>query len=150
MTDTVTDLARRLAVGRKSDGRSVYDEAAKAELVQLCRQPGASVSLLARQCGINANQVWRWMREDAQRRQAGTANVACASASSAAVKSPFIELPLVISSPPATAPAVAATLHLQAQLPDGVRLDLPLLDPQHLADVVAALGRIRCSASTRT
>ncbi|MDM0028324.1 transposase [Variovorax saccharolyticus] len=41
----------------------MYDEAAKSELVALCRQPGASVSRLARECGVNANQVGRWLRE---------------------------------------------------------------------------------------
>ena len=63
MTDDLEDLKRRLVVGHKSDGRSVYDEAAKSELVALCRQPGASVSRLARECGVNANQVGRWLRE---------------------------------------------------------------------------------------
>ena len=63
MTDDLEDLKRRLVVGHKSDGRSVYDEAAKLELVALCLQPGASVSRLARECGVNANQVSRWLRE---------------------------------------------------------------------------------------
>jgi len=63
MTDDLEDLKSRLVVGHKSDGRSVYDEAAKSELVALCRRPGASVSRLARGCGINANQVGRWLRE---------------------------------------------------------------------------------------
>lgn len=63
VTDDLEDLKRRLVVGHKSDGRSVYDEAAKSELVALCRQPGASVSRLARECGVNANQVSRWLRE---------------------------------------------------------------------------------------
>ncbi len=57
MSDDLEDLKRRLVVGHKSDGRSVYDESAKAELVALCMQPGASVSRLARECGVNANQV---------------------------------------------------------------------------------------------
>ncbi|WP_230681408.1 transposase, partial [Paracidovorax cattleyae] len=67
------DLKRRLVVGHKSDGRSVYDEAAKSELVALCRQPGASGSRLARECGVNANQVSRWLREhgDSGRARAG-------------------------------------------------------------------------------
>jgi len=43
MSDDLEDLKRRLVVGHKSDGRSVYDESAKAELVALCMQPGASV-----------------------------------------------------------------------------------------------------------
>ena len=63
MTDDLEDLKRRLVVGHKRDGRSVYDDAAKSELVALCRQPGASVSRLARECGVNANQVSRWLRE---------------------------------------------------------------------------------------
>ena len=33
MNEDLEDLKRRLVVGRKRDGRSVYDEAAKAELV---------------------------------------------------------------------------------------------------------------------
>jgi transposase len=59
MSGNMEDLARRLVVGRKGDGRSVYDEAAKAELVAACGRPGASVSRLARECGINANQLSR-------------------------------------------------------------------------------------------
>ena len=63
--DDLQDLKRRLVVGHKADGRSQYDEQAKAELVALCMQPGASVSRLARECGVNANQVCRWLREQA-------------------------------------------------------------------------------------
>jgi transposase len=63
MTDDLEDLKRRLVVGDKSDGRSMYDEAAKSQLVARCMQPGASVSRLAREWGVNANQVGRWLRE---------------------------------------------------------------------------------------
>ncbi|MBA3599471.1 MAG: transposase, partial [Methylibium sp.] len=69
MSDDLEDLARRLVIGRKSDGRSVYDDAAKAKLVAACGRPGASVSRLARECGINANQLSRWVREHSERRQ---------------------------------------------------------------------------------
>jgi len=61
------ELARRLVVGRKSDGRAVYDETVKAELVAACGRPGASVSRLAGECGVNANQLSRWLREHSQR-----------------------------------------------------------------------------------
>jgi transposase-like protein len=59
------ELARRLVVGHKSDGRAVYDEAAKAELVAACGQPGMSVSRLARECRVKANQlsVVDWRRQ---------------------------------------------------------------------------------------
>lgn len=59
MTDDLEGLKRRVVVGHKRDGRSVYDEAAKSELVALCLRPGASVSRLARECGVNVNQVGR-------------------------------------------------------------------------------------------
>ena len=54
---------RRLVAGHKRDGRSVYNEAAKSELVALRLQSGALVSRRARECGVNANQVGRWLRE---------------------------------------------------------------------------------------
>jgi len=53
--DAMEELAARLVVSRKRDGRNVYDEQAKAQPVQACRQPGVSLARLARQCGVNAN-----------------------------------------------------------------------------------------------
>ena len=37
----------------------------KAEVVQACRQAGASVAAIALRCGLNSNVVYRWLREDA-------------------------------------------------------------------------------------
>jgi len=70
MSDCMEELARRLVIGHKSDGRSVYDEQAKAELVAECAKPGASVSRLAREAGVNANQLSRWVREHGEKRRA--------------------------------------------------------------------------------
>lgn len=106
MTDELSELRRRLVVGRKSDGRSVYDEGAKAELVALCRQPGASVSRLARECGVNANQVSRWLREherDARARHS-VANVAPTAAAFVPVALPPVSMP-------------APVMDMQARLP---------------------------------
>ncbi|MBC7957490.1 MAG: transposase, partial [Cytophagales bacterium] len=61
--ETILDLARRLVVGRKRDGRSVYDAQAKRELILACRAPGVSMAKLARECGINANQLSAWVRQ---------------------------------------------------------------------------------------
>lgn len=55
MRGDLQDLRHRLVVGHKADGRGVCDEQAKVKLVALCMQPGASVSRLARECGVNAN-----------------------------------------------------------------------------------------------
>ena len=144
MTDDLEDLKRRLVLGHKSDGRSVYDEAAKSELVGLCRQPGASVSRLARECGVNANQVSRWLREHDQggRVRKPVASVAPAPAAFVAVALP----------PPIRAQDcddVVVTMDLQARLPNGVAIDLHGVELRHVGEVIEALGRLRCSASTK-
>jgi transposase len=144
MSEDLEDLKRRLVVGHKSDGRSVYDESAKAELVTLCMQPGASVSRLARECGVNANQVGRWLCESGQGRRRAT-GVRAVSA-----PAPFVAVPVL---PARTALAasddrVAAAMSLQARLPNGVAVDLRGFDPRHVGEVIEALGRLRCSVST--
>jgi transposase len=137
------ELAGRLVVGHKSDGRAVYDEAAKAELVAACARPGASVSRLARECGVNANQLSRWIREHSQRRQR-------AVAVSPAVRDAFVAVPIEAAAPMATDDSpTAARMHLHARLPNGVVFDLRELDAPHAHVVIEALWRIRCSVSTK-
>jgi transposase len=43
--------------------RKRYTDEFKREAVGLTRQPGSSVSQVARDIGVNANQLWRWRRE---------------------------------------------------------------------------------------
>ena len=145
MSDGMEELKRRLVVGRKSDGRSVYDEAAKGELVAACGQPGVSVSRLARECGINANQLSRWVREHSQRRQR-------AVAVSRASREAFVAVAIESSEPMPTATndsAAALRMWLQARLPNGVVVDLRECDLRQAREVIEALGRVRCSASTK-
>lgn len=47
------DLRSRLVVGRKRDGRREYDEAARAELVQMCLRPGVSIARTAMEHDLN-------------------------------------------------------------------------------------------------
>lgn len=145
MSDGMQELARRLVVGHKSDGRSVYDEAAKAELVAACAKPGVSVSKLARECGINANQLSRWIREHGQRRQRA---VAVASPAREA----FVPVPIEAAAPTLTAGDDGPTtvrMSLQARLPNGVMLDLRDVDLRQTGELIELLGRVRCSASTK-
>jgi transposase len=145
MSDGIEGLARRLVVGRKSDGRCVYDEAAKAELVAACGRPGASVSRLARECGINANQLSRWVREHSQRRQ-------LAVAMSPSPREAFVAVAIESSAvmPRATHDSAAAVrMCLQARLPNGVVFDLRECELPQVAEVIGALGRVRCSVSTK-
>ena len=145
MSDDLEDLKRRLVVGHKSDGRSVYDESAKADLVALCMQPDASVSRLARECGVNANQVGRWLRESGQGRRRVRV------VSSAPTPAPFVAVPVLPApaSPEVQVDAVATPMSLQARLPNGVAVDLRDVDPRHVGAVLDALGRLRCSVSTK-
>jgi transposase len=144
MTDDLEDLKRRLVVGHKRDGRSLYDETAKSELLALCMRPGASVSRLARECGINANQVARWLREHGQVRERKV--VAIASPPPA-----FVAVSVQPTAANAASPdeSLAAAISLQARLPNGVALDLRGVDVRHAAAVIEALGRLRCSVSTK-
>ena len=144
MTDEMVELKRRLVVGRKSDGRSRYDEQAKSELVALCAQPGASVSRLAREFGINANQVTRWLREHGHGGRSRTAVARSTPAPSAFVAVPVTQ-PVQAPEPGGT-PAV---LHLQARLPNGVSVDFRGVGAGHVDELIQALGRLRCSVSTK-
>lgn len=147
MSDDLEDLKRRLVVARKRDGRSVYDETAKAELVALCMQPGTSVSRLARECGVNANQVGRWLREHGEVRR----RTAVASATSTPPPSTFVSVP-VLPAPAVPARRVAAgedEIGLQARLPNGVSIDLHGIHARQIVEVIETLGRLRCSASTK-
>jgi len=47
---------------RKRRRNKRWPEALKREIVAATRQPGASVSVVARQYDVNANQVFRWRR----------------------------------------------------------------------------------------
>lgn len=148
MTDDLEDLKRRLVVGHKSDGRSVYDEAAKSELVALCRQPGASVSRLARECGVNANQVGRWLREHGHGRRARKPVAGVVPVPTPAA---FVAVAMPPASPirPASGNDIAAVMDVQARLPNGVAMDLRGVELRNIGEVVQALGRLRCSAWTK-
>ena len=45
--------------------RRKHSKEFRAEVIQACRQSGASVAAIALRSGLNANVVYRWLREDA-------------------------------------------------------------------------------------
>jgi len=149
MTDDLEDIKRRLVVGHKRDGRCVYDVAAKAELVALCLAPDVSVARLARECGVNANQVARWLREHSQRR--GREATSTLVAGPEPSRNAFVAVPVVGSTQiPASCDAGAsATVVMQARLPNGVTVDLCGLDRRDIGEVIETLGGLRCSVSTK-
>jgi transposase len=139
MSDRMEELARRLVVGHKSDGRSVYDDQAKAELVAECAKPGASVSRLAREAGVNANQLSRWVREHGEKRRA-------LAAPQEATQTAFVAVPVEATS---CTVASAPTMSVHARMPNGVVIDLRGCDLAQAGQLIEALGRLRCSASTK-
>jgi transposase-like protein len=56
-----------LIAGHKEDGRTVYRRDAKAKLVAAASMRGASVARVAREHGLNANQLHGWIRVAAKR-----------------------------------------------------------------------------------
>lgn len=55
MTEEIEEIAKRLVVGHKRDGRSIYNPQARSDLVRAIGQPGVSLAKIARTCGINAS-----------------------------------------------------------------------------------------------
>lgn len=61
MAEQSLDLVPDLIRSRKSNGRCVYDKAAKRELVRRCLQPGVSLARTAMEHGVNANLLRKWV-----------------------------------------------------------------------------------------
>lgn len=84
----------------KRVARRKHSAELRAQVVQACRQSGASVAAIALRSGLNANLVHRWLRQDGRSLDAGPGNPAAVSTGPGAE---FVPLQL-----PAPAPAVAA------------------------------------------
>jgi transposase len=145
MTEEIEAIAKRLVVGHKRDGRSIYNPQARRDLVHAIRQPGVSLAKIARTCGINANVLSNWVRQH-ERGKCGAARP----------RGEVMEMPAgsaflavqVDSAPPAPAP-VAPMLDVQVRLPNGATLDVRGADLDGVIKLLEGLGRVRCSASTK-
>jgi transposase len=73
-------------------------------------------------------------------------------ASVAPAPAAFVAVALPTSLPPPIRPRHCdnvVTVGLQARLPNGVAIDLHGVELRHVGEVIEALGRLRCSASTK-
>lgn len=144
MSEGIEELAQRLVIGHKRDGRSIYDPQAKAELIEICRRGEVSMAKLARACGVNANQLNSWVRQHER----------ALSARASTKTGEVVEVPAAAFVPvhiEETAPAQpACEISVQARLPNGVVLDLRGCDFAQAVQLIDALGRLRCSASTKS
>ena len=143
MTERIAELARRLVIDHKRDGRCIYDEQAKRELIEVYPQSGMSVAKLARECGVNANLLTTWIRG----RKRTTVVAAAGSEVVDAPVAPPAFIPVrvepVVQQPP------EVTMNVQARLPNGVVVELQGCDLHKAGQLIEALGRLRCSASTK-
>ena len=146
MSIDLEELKRRLVVERKRDGRCRYDEAAKTELVAVCSKPGTSVSRIARECGVNANQLSRWIREHRQRQQRA---IAAPAKQASDLRPAFMPVSIQPISRAPLQPTSTQTMSLHVSLPNGVVIDVRDCDGRHASQLIEALGGLRCSASMK-
>lgn len=105
--------------------RREYSAELKAQVVQACRQPGASVASVAMAHGINANIVHRWLREPSR---------ALALAQAPA----FVPINLT---PPATAPTDRSNLAVANDIRVEVRRGTSVVTVNWPLDGVAACAQ---------
>ena len=143
MTEQIEAIAERLVMRHKRDGRSVYDPGAKAELLRLVRQPGVSLAKIARVCGMNANVLSNWMR------QAERGPVARGATGSEVIDMPAPAFVAVQVESLPQAQAAPSGWELQVRLPNGVSVDVRGHEVDGALRLIDALGRMRCSVSTK-
>ena len=107
-------------VDTKAKRRKRWPEALKREIVAATRVPGASVSKVARQYDVNANQVFMWRRRyrDAGEQPALRPPTSTPTLVPVTITSEPEEAPVA---PPAL-PAETALETIEIELPDGCRV----------------------------
>src|SRR5574337_173987 len=140
MTERDTALSRPLVVGHKRGGRSCYDREAKRELIEASLRPGVSVAGMALRHGINANLLRTWIRRYQLEREE---RLAAGGPAAMAQWSPPAFIPVV----PVKSAVKPGRSRLQAQLPNGVRLDLSQVAAAELPEILRLLCELPCSGS---
>jgi transposase-like protein len=174
MTKEYAELKARLVVGQKRDGRNVYDEGAKQELIVACLKPGISVARMALEHGVNTNLLRTWIA--AHQRSARTQSTIVAPTGDEAFVAVHVEanrdevqsvspredvitvpavvrapaMPVVVIPDEASLPPPTLMVGLQVRLPNGVEFDLSEASLQELSSLVQMLDRLPCSSSTKS
>ena len=134
-------------VGR--NGRRRFDPASKDRLIAACLKPGASVSKLALEHGVNANLVWKWIRKHTQAAPFPLSSTsAFIPVQVTAASSKFsLEMPATYGEelPPKAERIgpLSSPAKVSASLPNGVRLTLECGDVDVLAALIGALGHVQ-------
>ncbi|WP_376743542.1 transposase [Ensifer canadensis] len=134
-------------VGR--NGRRRFDPASKDRLIAACLEPGASVSKLALQHGVNANLVWKWIKKHTQARPFPPSSTsAFIPVQITAANSKFaLEMPATDGEEQRSAPERMGPLSfpakVSASLPNGVSVTVECNDVDALAAIIGALGHVQ-------
>jgi len=132
-TEHSESLVPNLLRGHKSDGRCVYAEAAKQELVRRCQQPGVSLARTAMLHGVNANLLRKWVSQADNPRPSRRKRLAASPAPTLlAVKT--VEL---------SAPAEASRGYVELIVAGGTLRLHGRIDPQTLSVALECL--VRCA-----
>lgn len=124
--------------------RRVYSAQFKAELIATCQQPGASIAATARQHGMNANVLHRWLREHRLGLHQPACNATHVAAPSIAPACVDAAAEPVVNAQPARTPTHQAHPVLASAVPAfiAMALDTPVMHPQ------AVNAQAACSAAS--
>jgi transposase len=141
------------------NGRRRYDPVSKDRLVAACLEPGASVSRLALEHGVNANLLWKWIGKHRLAKRETVPNgppstsafipVRIESAADHAIlrqSSAFaqdVTCDEVQRSEPEKIGRLSCPATVSASLPNGVKLTLECGDVQAIAAIIGALGHVQ-------
>lgn len=62
MNESNLDFLPLKVVSTGVDGKRRFEQRDKRRLIEACLEPGVSVARMAREAGVNANQLWRWIK----------------------------------------------------------------------------------------
>ncbi|MFX1716130.1 IS66-like element accessory protein TnpA [Paraburkholderia sp. A1RO-5L] len=160
MQDNLDDFLPLRVTSINADGKRSFNKHDKQRLIEACLQPGVSIAGMALKAGVNANVLWRWIRNKHNARDASHGAGTSAAANVPAAFVPVVEITdtgtLVVSqrpdrpealpepvSPEAVRPSQRGPLpaRLVAQLPNGVSLELECMseDAALLTAMITAL-----------
>ena len=161
MTEAFRELASRLVVRRRRDGRCEYDLKAKQDLMALCLEPGASIARIAMEHGVNANLVRTWLSK--RRLATEVAAEALVADELPPLQGDQLFVPVRLAAPSAgveaahsnakSAPAprgcasapTAAPKAMHVQLPNGVQIELEFAAHEDMAPMLQLLVHLPCS-----
>lgn len=125
-------------VGR--DGRRRYDPSSRDQLVAACLEPGVSVSRLAREHGVNANLVRKWIKKALEQRPSPSVS-AFVPVQIAPAMRPGSGGDLLTKSVTLGKPCHASKV--SALLPNGISLTVECDDESGLIAIIGALGHVQ-------